>query len=99
MQASSDIYVRWLRDWKFSMPIEIMVPCGMPIYGELCGGGRWPGRKPAPGTGSPSRLPRRLRRVRPDHYRFAACAGQNEGGCDSLADAVASGRITAEPGM
>ena len=32
-----DFYVRQLRDWKFSMPIEIMVPRGMRQYGELCG--------------------------------------------------------------
>jgi Uncharacterized protein conserved in bacteria (DUF2252) len=32
-----DFYVRQLRDWKFSMPIEIMVPRGMRTYGEACG--------------------------------------------------------------
>ena len=32
-----DFYVRQLRDWKFSMPIEIMVPRGMRLYGQLCG--------------------------------------------------------------
>src|SRR5208282_2967478 len=32
-----DFYVRQLRDWKFSLPIELMVPRGMRIYGELCG--------------------------------------------------------------
>ena len=32
-----DFYVRQLRDWKFSVPIEAMVPRGMRIYGELCG--------------------------------------------------------------
>jgi uncharacterized protein (DUF2252 family) len=32
-----DFYVRQLRDWKFSMPIESMVPRGLRLYGELCG--------------------------------------------------------------
>ena len=32
-----DFYVRQLRDWKFSMPIEQMVPAGMTIYARLCG--------------------------------------------------------------
>jgi uncharacterized protein (DUF2252 family) len=32
-----DFYVRQLRDWKFSMPIEQMIPPGMTIYARLCG--------------------------------------------------------------
>jgi uncharacterized protein (DUF2252 family) len=32
-----DFYVRQLRDWKFSLPIEQMVPVGMTIYAQLCG--------------------------------------------------------------
>jgi uncharacterized protein (DUF2252 family) len=32
-----DFYVRQLRDWKFSVDIEAMVPRGMRLYGELCG--------------------------------------------------------------
>ena len=32
-----DFYVRQLRDWKFSMPIEQMIPAGMAIYAGLCG--------------------------------------------------------------
>jgi uncharacterized protein (DUF2252 family) len=31
-----DYYVRQLRDWKFSFPIEQMVPPGMTIYADLC---------------------------------------------------------------
>lgn len=34
---SRDFYVRQLRDWKFSLPIEQMIPDGMRMYGELCG--------------------------------------------------------------
>jgi uncharacterized protein (DUF2252 family) len=32
-----DFYVRQLRDWKFSVPIEQMVPEGMAVYARLCG--------------------------------------------------------------
>jgi uncharacterized protein (DUF2252 family) len=32
-----DFYVRQLRDWKFSVPIETMVPTGMTVYARLCG--------------------------------------------------------------
>ena len=32
-----DFYVRQLRDWKFSAPIEQMLPEGMTIYARLCG--------------------------------------------------------------
>jgi uncharacterized protein (DUF2252 family) len=32
-----DFYVRQLRDWKFSVPIELMIPSGMTVYARLCG--------------------------------------------------------------
>ena len=32
-----DFYVRQLKDWKFSVPIEIMLPQGMTMYARLCG--------------------------------------------------------------
>jgi len=32
-----DFYIRQLRDWKFSLDIESMVPRGMRIYARLCG--------------------------------------------------------------
>jgi uncharacterized protein (DUF2252 family) len=32
-----DFYVRQLRDWKFSVPIEGMLPAGMTVYARLCG--------------------------------------------------------------
>ena len=32
-----DFYVRQLKDWKFSFPIELMVPAGMTVYAGLCG--------------------------------------------------------------
>ncbi len=32
-----DFYVRQLRDWKFSVPIESLLPEGMTVYARLCG--------------------------------------------------------------
>ena len=32
-----DYYIRQLRDWKFSAPIEKMIPSGMDVYASLCG--------------------------------------------------------------
>jgi hypothetical protein len=48
MQASSDIFLGWLRaerdhyvrqlkDWKLSADIEQMLPEGMAVYGRMCG--------------------------------------------------------------
>ena len=36
-KVDRDFYVRQLRDWKFSAPIEQMLPEGMTIYARLCG--------------------------------------------------------------
>ena len=30
-------YVRQLKDWKFSAPIEQMIPSGMAVYAQMCG--------------------------------------------------------------
>jgi hypothetical protein len=32
-----DYYVRQLKDWKFSAPIEQMIPSGMAVYAQMCG--------------------------------------------------------------
>jgi len=32
-----DYYVRQLKDWKFSAPIEQMIPSGMKVYAGMCG--------------------------------------------------------------
>ena len=36
-KVERDFYVRQLRDWKFSLPIEQMIPTGMTLYARLCG--------------------------------------------------------------
>jgi hypothetical protein len=58
-----DLYVRQLRDWKFSVDIETMVPTGLRMYGALCG---WTLARARPLRG-PDRS-RRLGRVRPGRY-------------------------------
>jgi hypothetical protein len=35
--VSRDFYVRQLKDWKLSAPIEQMVPQGMKAYASMCG--------------------------------------------------------------
>jgi len=32
-----DFYVRQLKDWKLSVPIELLLPEGMTLYAQLCG--------------------------------------------------------------
>ena len=32
-----DFYVRQLKDWKLSVPIELLLPAGMELYARLCG--------------------------------------------------------------
>jgi uncharacterized protein (DUF2252 family) len=32
-----DYYVRQLKDWKLSLPIEQMIPSGMKVYARMCG--------------------------------------------------------------
>ena len=95
-----DFYVRQLRDWKFSLPIESMVPRGMRIYGELCG---WTLARAHARSGDRIAIAAYLGGS--DVFdkaitRFAAAyADQNERDHKALVDAVASGRIAAEPDL
>jgi uncharacterized protein (DUF2252 family) len=95
-----DFYVRQLRDWKFSMPIEIMVPRGMRTYGEACG---WALARAHARSGDRIAIAAYLGSA--DVFdqaitRFAAAyADQNERDHQALVDAVASGRLTAERDM
>ena len=36
-KVDRDFYVRQLKDWKFSVPIEMMLPKGLEMYARLCG--------------------------------------------------------------
>jgi uncharacterized protein (DUF2252 family) len=92
-----DFYVRQLRDWKFSLPIEAMVPRGMRMYGELCG---WTLARAHARSGDRIAIAAYLGGSDPFDQaitRFAAAyADQNERDHRSLVDAAASGRVTAE---
>jgi uncharacterized protein (DUF2252 family) len=95
-----DFYVRQLRDWKFSIPIETMVPRGMRQYGELCG---WTLARAHARSGDRIAIAAYLGGS--DAFdqaitRFAAAyADQNERDFKSLVAAVAAGKITAEPDL
>src|SRR5262245_10758089 len=95
-----DFYVRQLRDWKFSFPIEAMVPEGMRTYAAVCGGtlARAHARSGdriaiAAYLGGSDVFDRAI-------ADFAsAYADQNERDYNALAEAAASGRVTAERGV
>ena len=92
-----DFYVRQLRDWKYSIAIEALIPRGMRIYGELCG---WTLARAHARSGDRIAIAAYLGGS--DVFdtaitRFAtAYADQNELDHQDLVDAVASGRLTAE---
>ena len=95
-----DFYIRQLRDWKFSFPIETMVPEGLRIYAAVCGGtlARAHAR-------SGDRIAIAAYLGNSDVFDVAiadfaaAYADQNQRDYDALAQAAASGRVTAERGV
>ena len=63
-----DFYVRQLRDWKYSIAIEDLIPHGMRIYGAGLRVGAGPRPRALRRPDRHRRLPRRLRRLRPGHH-------------------------------
>ncbi len=95
-----DYYVRQLRDWKFSLPIEQMLPPGMGLYAGLCG---WTLARAHARSGDRVALAAYLGGS--DRFDNAiadfaeAYADQNEKDYDALAAAVAAGRAEARSGL
>jgi uncharacterized protein (DUF2252 family) len=95
-----DFYGRQLKDWKGSAEIDQMVPEGMTIYGRLCG---WTLARAHARSGDRVAIASYLgnganfdRAI----LEFArAYADQNERDYQALADAVKSGRVTAQTGL
>jgi uncharacterized protein (DUF2252 family) len=96
----TDYYVRQLRDWKYSAPIERMGPDQLSDYGELCA---WTLARAHARTGDRFAIAAYLGGS--DKFDqavagFAASyADQTERDHAALADAVASGRADAETGV
>jgi uncharacterized protein (DUF2252 family) len=95
-----DFYLRQLRDWKFSLDIETLVPGGMRMYGEVCG---WTLARAHARSGDRIAIAAYLGGSdvfdRAITEFAAAYADQNERDHEALVEAVASGRITAERGL
>jgi uncharacterized protein (DUF2252 family) len=95
-----DFYVRQLRDWKFSIEVQLLRPEGLQMYGALCG---WTLARAHARSGDRIAIASYLggsdvfdRAI----AKFAvAYADQNERDYHALVDAVKSGRITAEQGL
>jgi len=95
--TAHDYYIRQLRDWKYSIDIEALTRRSMRLYGEACG---WALARAHARSGDQIAIAAYLGGS--DVFdkaiaRFAvAYADQNERDHQSLLDAVASGRLTAE---
>jgi uncharacterized protein (DUF2252 family) len=94
---SRDFYVRQLRDWKFSLDIESMVPRGMRLYGQLCG---WTLARAHARSGDRIAIAAYLGSSDAFDQAIAdfavAYADQNERDYQELLTAVSAGRIHAE---
>jgi uncharacterized protein (DUF2252 family) len=95
-----DFYLRQLRDWKGSAEVETIRPEGIAPYGELCG---WTLARAHARTGDPVAVAAYLGGSpsfdEAVHSFAESYADQNERDHQTLLDAIAAGRITAEAGV
>jgi uncharacterized protein (DUF2252 family) len=95
-----DFYGRQLRDWKGSAEIERMAPKGLAQYGRLCG---WTLARAHARSGDRIAIAAYLGKGASFDRAILefshAYAEQNERDFKALADAVKSGKITAETGL
>jgi uncharacterized protein (DUF2252 family) len=96
----TDYYVRQLRDWKYSAPIEQLGPAQLSDYGELCA---WTLARAHARTGDRFAIAAYLGGSAKFDEAVAdfavSYAGQNERDHAALADAVASRRAEAKTGV
>jgi uncharacterized protein (DUF2252 family) len=95
-----DLYIRQLRDWKFSLDTQTMLPRGLSDYGEVCG---WTLARAHARSGDRIAIAAYLGNS--DTFdkaiaEFAAgYADQNERDFAALGEAAASGRVLAQRGV
>jgi uncharacterized protein (DUF2252 family) len=95
-----DFYVRQLRDWKGSMPIESLLPKGMNLYGQVCA---WALAKAHARSGDRVAIAGYLGSSSAFEQAIAdfseEYADLNEGDHRALVDAVATGEVAAQTGL
>jgi uncharacterized protein (DUF2252 family) len=95
-----DFYIRQLRDWKFSVDIDTLMPVGMQRYGELCG---WTLARAHARSGARIAIAAYLGGSDVFDHAITDFAGayadQNEQDYNALAKAAATGRIAAQRGV
>jgi uncharacterized protein (DUF2252 family) len=95
-----DFYVRQLRDWKFSLAVESMVPEGMRLYGRQCG---WTLARAHARSGDRFAIAGYLGGSNTFDQAIAefarSYADQNQRDYDALREAATSGRIAVESGV
>jgi uncharacterized protein (DUF2252 family) len=95
-----DFYLRQLRDWKFSLPVESMLPAGMEVYARACG---WTLARAHARSGDRVELGAYLGKS--DKFDNAIAefaeryADQNEADYKAFGLAAANGRIQATSGL
>jgi uncharacterized protein (DUF2252 family) len=98
--ARHDYYVRQLRDWKYSLPVDQVRPRGMTEYARLCGWTLARGHARSGDRVALSAYLGRSPRFENAMADFAeAYADQNEADYAAFQDAVKQGRVQATAGL